>query len=209
MVAKDAFFLGDRRGGTTRWLRVVSFIGLVLAALFLFWLVFLRLTRIAPPLISEALRAAPELPVAVAGARAYVGASWMSRERGVWELHLEGRANLRHGLLAVAPRLTPLARSRTTCSARWRACPSKIAFFLICAGVRLRYRHLPERARSRADEDRPVSAARHDRRRRRFCCCSPWCSTTRCTTSRRGWSTRPCSAARRSPPRAPPPATAI
>src|SRR5262245_34871584 len=84
--------LGNKRPpGARRWgrrLLVAALVApLVLGIAYLF---FVRWTRIEPPPVDPAVRAAAELPVEVRGPRAYVGPSWMSRERGVWELHLVG-----------------------------------------------------------------------------------------------------------------------
>src|SRR5438132_11340529 len=92
MVAKDAYFLGDRRGlkGMRRLWKVAAFAGVGVLLLLAADGLFLRLTRIAPPPIPAEVRAAAELPLTVRDGRAMVGRDWMSRERGVWELHLEG-----------------------------------------------------------------------------------------------------------------------
>ncbi len=144
MVAKDAFFLGDRRSPQVRrrWRRLIV-VGLVAAALCLGWLVFLRLTRIDPPPIAPELRAAAELPVEVRGARAYVGRNWMSRERGVWETHLEGEPYAMGYAQSRLGQRILLEQEDYMFSEMARYVPSKIALFLIRAGVRLRYRHLP------------------------------------------------------------------
>jgi isopenicillin-N N-acyltransferase-like protein len=52
--------------------------------------ILVRATRIAPPPIAAEERTRAELPIEARGARAYVGPAWMGRERGVWEIHLEG-----------------------------------------------------------------------------------------------------------------------
>jgi hypothetical protein len=148
MPAKDAFFLGDSRslmpGGVRRRLRWLAIPAMVAAAFFLAYLIFLRVTRIVPPPISDAARAAAELPVEVKGERAYVGSNWMSRERGVWEVHLEGEPyamGFAHSRLGA--RLL-LAQEDYMFSEMAKFVPSKIALFLIRAGVRLRYRHIPD-----------------------------------------------------------------
>src|SRR5690348_3764793 len=89
MVANDAFLVGNRAPQARRRMRLFLVAGVFLAAVCVSYLVFLRLTRIAPPPIPASVRAAAELPVVVHGPRAYVGPNWMSREHGVWELHLE------------------------------------------------------------------------------------------------------------------------
>jgi hypothetical protein len=140
-MAKDAFFLRDRRG---RGKRVLVISGLVALAVLLGWALFLRITRISPPAISEAVRNAAELPLTVEGGRAMVGHDWMSRERGIWEVHLEGEPyamGFAHSRLG--SRLL-LEQEDYMFGEMARFVPSKLALFLIRAGVRLRYRHLPD-----------------------------------------------------------------
>src|SRR5579871_972664 len=87
MLLVDARFGAQVR----RWPRRLVTGALVALALLLLAIgLFARMTRIAPPPITDDVAAAAERPVEVRGARAYVGANWMSRERGVWEIHLEG-----------------------------------------------------------------------------------------------------------------------
>lgn len=65
--------------------------GLALVALLAIgYAILLRVTRVEPPPISVEERTRAELPLEARGPRAYVGPSWMGRERGVWEIHLEG-----------------------------------------------------------------------------------------------------------------------
>jgi hypothetical protein len=145
MVAKDAFFLGDRRSpDVRRRLRALRWVGLGLLVLLVLYGLFLRWTRIVPPAISDSLRAAAELPVEVKGARAYVGANWMSRERGVYEVHLEGEPySMGFAQARLGSRLL-LEQEDYMFGEMARYVPSKIALFLIRAGVRLRYRHIPD-----------------------------------------------------------------
>jgi hypothetical protein len=146
MVAKDAFFLGERGSGRGARLfrRVLVIGGFSLAAMLVAWLGFLRLTRITPPPISDSARAAAELPMTVEDGRARIGRDWMSRERGIWELHLEGEPyamGFAHSRLGA--RLL-LEQEDYMFDEMARFVPSKVALFLIRAGVRLRYRHLPD-----------------------------------------------------------------
>jgi tetratricopeptide (TPR) repeat protein len=118
----------------------------VLAGLFvalpLTYLVFLRITRIEPPAVSDEVRRAAELPVEIRGARAYLGKNWMSRERGVWEEHLEGEPYaLGYAQSRLGARLL-LEQEDYMFSEMSHYVPSSIARWLIRAGVRLRYRHL-------------------------------------------------------------------
>jgi tetratricopeptide (TPR) repeat protein len=70
--------------------RLLVVVGVLVVALGIGYAIFLRATRILPPLIAADVRARAELPLEARGPRAYVGSSWMSRERGIWEIHLEG-----------------------------------------------------------------------------------------------------------------------
>jgi tetratricopeptide (TPR) repeat protein len=127
------------------WRRALLFCGAALAALGLAYLVFLRATRIDPPPLADAARAQAELPVEVRGQRVYLGPSWMSRERGLWELHLEGEPyalGFQQGRLG-APLV--LEQEDFMFGEMARFVPSRIARFLLRAGVRLRYRHLADR----------------------------------------------------------------
>jgi hypothetical protein len=147
MAAKESLLvLGNKRDlggsrGRGRRLGVIA-VGAV-AALGLAYLVFARVTRIDPPSISDETRRAAELPIEVRGPRAYVGESWMGRERGVWELHLSGdpyALGFAQGRLA--SRLL-LEQEDYMFGEMARYVPSRIAMFLIKAGVRWRYRHIP------------------------------------------------------------------
>jgi isopenicillin-N N-acyltransferase like protein len=151
MTRNSSLLLGNKRGvgaGGGRWRRRLLFAtaGLVVI-LPLAYLVFLRWTRIDPPKIDARIKAAAERPVEVRGERAYLGSSWMSRERGVWEEHLEGDP---YALGFAQGRLgSRLLREQEDFmfSEMAKYVPSRIALFFIRAGVRLRYRgiadHLP------------------------------------------------------------------
>jgi isopenicillin-N N-acyltransferase like protein len=144
MVAKDAFLLADRRGLRSRGVRVAAVLGLIFGVLLVSYLVFLRLTRIVPPAISDELRAASELPIEVKGTRAILGPNWMARDRGVWEIHVEGEPYaMGYAQSRLGSRLL-LEQEDYMFGEMARFVPSKIALFLIRAGVRLRYRNLPE-----------------------------------------------------------------
>lgn len=103
--------------------------------------VFLRLTAIRPP--SEAGVGIVRPPLIVRGPRSYVGTSWLTRERGVWEYHLEGGpfslgyANARLG----SPLL--IEAEEYLFSEMRRYIPSALAMQLVKVGVLLRYRTLP------------------------------------------------------------------
>lgn len=103
--------------------------------------VFLRITAIRPP--SEAGVGISRPPLVVRGPRSYVGASWLTRERGVWEYHLEGGpfslgyANARLG----SPLL--IEAEEYLFSEMRRYIPSALAMQLVKVGVLLRYRTLP------------------------------------------------------------------
>src|SRR5688572_10319302 len=147
MVANDAILLGNKRGAprARRWgRRLLVGGGIALIALLIAYLFFLRLTRIEPPPIDPAVRAAAELPVEVRGPRAYVGPNWMSRERAVWELHLTGdpyAMGWAHSRLGERIRME---QEEYMFGELHKFVPSRIARFLISAGVRLRYRHIPD-----------------------------------------------------------------
>lgn len=116
---------------------VVSLIALLLGS----HRVFLRLTAIRPP--SEAGVGISRPPLVVRGLRSYIGSSWLTRERGVWEYHLEGGpfslgyANARLG----SPLL--IEAEEYLFSEMRRYIPSALAMQLVKVGVLLRYRTLP------------------------------------------------------------------
>jgi len=149
MSPKSSLFLGNKRGtgpgGSRRWLRrlfVATALAVTLAPAT--YLLFLRLTRISPPRVSAEVRTAAEREVEVRGPRAYLGASWMSREHGVWEEHLEGEPySLGYAQARLGSRLL-LEQEDYMFSEMAKYVPSKIALFLIRAGVRLKYRHLAD-----------------------------------------------------------------
>ncbi|HEY7957123.1 MAG TPA: C45 family peptidase [Polyangia bacterium] len=150
MASNSSYLLGSKRvptrsGGGRRWPRRLAYGFIAFAiALPLAYLVFLRMTRIEPPPVDPAVRAAAQEPVVVRGVRAYLGKSWMSRERGIWEEHLEGGP---YALGYAQARLgSRLLREQEDYmfSEMNKWVPSKIARFLIRAGVRLRYRHLAD-----------------------------------------------------------------
>jgi tetratricopeptide (TPR) repeat protein len=133
--------LGNRREGRF-WRRLTLVAVGLLVALPLAYLVFLRLTRIEPPRVSDEVRRAAEQPMVMQGQRAMLGKSWMSRERGVWEEHLEGEPYaLGYAQARLGSRLL-LEQEDFMFSEMSHYVPSSIARWLIRAGVRLRYRHL-------------------------------------------------------------------
>lgn len=103
------------------------------------YLIFLRMTRIAPP-DNLAPQAQPE--VEVHGPRAAVGESWVSRERGIWEYHFSGEPYaMGYAHTRLGNRLL-METDDYMFSEMRRYVPSRLALFAIRAGVRLRYRHL-------------------------------------------------------------------
>src|SRR3954466_13604314 len=95
MPSNNALLLGNKRtersGGGRRWRRRLGIFALAMVVLLpVLYGVFLRWTRLDAPKVDPAVRTAAELPVEIKGPRAYICASWMSRERGVWEEPLEG-----------------------------------------------------------------------------------------------------------------------
>lgn len=120
--------------------------GSLLATVAFLWLgyaLFLRWTRIVPPPEAAARAASMPKPAAVSrGARTYVGDNWMSRERGIWEYHLQGEPlslGYAHSRLG-----TPLlVRTDEYMFSEMRHyVPSQIALFFVRLGVLLRYRGL-------------------------------------------------------------------
>ena len=113
------------------------------ALLWLGYAVFLRWTRIVPPPDAAARAQSLPKPSAVSrGARTFVGESWMSRERGIWEYHLQGdplSIGYAHARLG-----TPLlVRTDEYMFSEMRHyVPSPVALFFIRLGVLLRYRGL-------------------------------------------------------------------
>jgi hypothetical protein len=130
-------------GGGRRRLRTAGVIGgVALIGLFVAYAIFLRMTRILPPAIPDEVRARSELPVAFSGGRVTLGPNFISRDRGIWELHLEGEPYaLGYAQGRLGARLV-LEQEDYMFGEMEKFVPSRIARFLIRAGVRLRYRHL-------------------------------------------------------------------
>ncbi len=146
MAADSSLVLGNRRPpGGRRWLRRLVTAAIVTPlALLIAYAIFMRSTRIDPPRVDPAVRAAAELPVEVRGPRSYVGPSWMSREHGVWEIHLEGEPYaLGYAQARLGARLL-LEQEDFMFAEMARYVPSSVKLFLIRMGVRLRYRKLDE-----------------------------------------------------------------
>jgi hypothetical protein len=142
--AKEALLVGSKRAPAgRRWLtRLGVGLGVTLAALLLMWVLFLRMTRIEPPRVDARTRSAAELPVEVRGARAYIGSSWSSHERGVWELHLTGEPYAMGWAQGRLGNRLFLEAEDYMFAEMGRYVPSKLALWLIRAGVRLKYRHI-------------------------------------------------------------------
>ncbi|HZS36840.1 MAG TPA: C45 family autoproteolytic acyltransferase/hydrolase [Polyangia bacterium] len=143
MASSSSLVLGSRRAPGRRWLRRLTVGSAVtLVVLVVGYLIFLRMTRIDPPPVADDVRAAAEHPLEARGPRAYVGPSWMSREHGVWEIHLEGEPYaLGYAQARLGSRLL-LEQEDFMFAEMARYVPSGVKLFLIRAGVRLRYRHL-------------------------------------------------------------------
>src|SRR4051812_14095165 len=92
MPKSEGLFLGSKpRTAGRRWGRRLALAApVVLFCVFVGYLIFLRMTRVEPPPTEPATRAAAERALEVKGPRAYVGESWLGRERGIWEAHLSG-----------------------------------------------------------------------------------------------------------------------
>ena len=148
--------------GVRRWVRRAAVIvAAALACGLLGYLIFLRMTRIDPPRIDPGVRAAAELPLEVRGPRAYVGESWLGRERGIWEAHLTGEPYALGWAQGRLGNRLFLETEDYMFGEMARYVPSKIALWLIRAGVRLQYRHVgdllpPERAEEIAGMARGV-----------------------------------------------------
>src|SRR6185312_13771177 len=169
MPKSDGLYLGSKgRTVSRRWVRRGA---VVLAGAFfcglIAYLVFLRMTRIEPPRIDPAVRAAAELPLEVKGPRAYVGESWLGRERGIWEAHLTGEPYAMGWAQGRLGNRLFLETEDYMFGEMAKYVPSKIALWLIRAGVRLRYRHVgdllpPERAEEIAGMARGVDDLHSD-----------------------------------------------
>ena len=169
MPKSDGLYLGSKgRAASRRWLRRVAVV--VAGALFcgvVGYLIFLRMTRVDPPRIDPAVRAAAELPLEVRGPRAYVGESWLGRERGIWEAHLTGEPYALGWAQGRLGNRLFLEAEDYMFGEMARYVPSKIALWLIRAGVRLQYRHVgdllpPERAEEIAGMARGVDDLHSD-----------------------------------------------
>ncbi len=116
-------------------------VGLVLG-LWAAYRLFLRWTRIEPPAGAGIGVVRPRAQMR--GQREYVGNSWSSHERGIWEFHLEGEPfalGYAHGRLGT--RLLMDTEEYMFGEMR-RYVPSTLALSAIRMGVLLRYRKLPE-----------------------------------------------------------------
>jgi tetratricopeptide (TPR) repeat protein len=121
----------------------VTFLVLV-AGLFVGYGVLLRATRIAPPEIDSGTRLAARHDLVMRGARAHVGPNWMSRERGVWEVHVEGTPYAMGYAHARLGSRILREQEDYMFSELHHYVPSRIARFLIRAGVRVRYRNVAD-----------------------------------------------------------------
>ncbi|MSP60489.1 MAG: hypothetical protein EXR72_09145 [Myxococcales bacterium] len=137
----SAIILGRPRPRGRHLLRGFGYAVLVIALLAgVAYLVILKITAITPPRLDGLVEHALE----VRGERSYVGASWMSRERGVWEYHLEGdAAQMGYAHTRLGNRLLQEADEFMFAEFRHYV-PSRVARFLISLAVRLKFRHLPD-----------------------------------------------------------------
>lgn len=163
MPKSEGLYLGGTsRAGARRWPRRLALVGAIAAFCMLVgYLIFLRMTRVDPPRIDAAVRAAAERPVEVRGARAYVGDSWLGRERGIWEAHLVGEPYALGWAQGRLGNRLFLETEDWMFGEMARYVPSKLALWLIRAGVRMQYRHVgdllpPERAEEIAGMARAV-----------------------------------------------------
>jgi len=144
MPKSDGLYLGGKaRTASRRWVRrgAVILAGSLFCAL-VAYLIFLRMTRIEPPRLDAGVRAAAELPLEVRGPRAYVGESWLGRERGIWEAHLSGEPYALGWAQGRLGNRLFLEAEDYMFGEMARYVPSKIALWLIRAGVRMQYRHI-------------------------------------------------------------------
>lgn len=144
MPKSEALFLGSKpRTAGRRWGRRIAIVApIVLFCVFVGYLIFLRMTRVEPPAIEPATRAAAELPLEVKGGRAYVGSSWLGRERGIWEAHLNGEPYALGWAQGRLGNRLFLEAEDYMFGEMARYVPSKIALWLIRGGVRMQYRHV-------------------------------------------------------------------
>ncbi len=137
----SATILGKPRPRGGRLVRgiALALIGFV-AVLLLTWAILLRITTIDPPRLDGLV----ELPVEARGVRAYVGPNWLSRERGIWEYHLEGEpAQMGYAHTRLGSRILDETDDYMFAEFhKW--VPSRLARFFISLGVRLKFRHLPD-----------------------------------------------------------------
>lgn len=136
-------FLGQTRAPLARRVyQVLRILGVLFATLFFGYLLFLRMTRIEPPRISAEMRRRAELPLEIRGPRSYIGESWMSRERGIWELHLSGEPYALGWAQARLGQRILLRQEDYLFEEMAHYVPSRVARFFLRSGVRLRYRNL-------------------------------------------------------------------
>ncbi len=162
-TSMNQMILGRPRPKGRRFLRGFGYsVVLLVVGLGVLYALVMKLTAINPPPPEPEW----ELPLEVRGERAYVGPSWLSRERGVWEYHLEGDPYaMGFAHMRLGNRLSTEADDYMFAEMA-RYVPSKIALFMIRLGVRWRYRHLadhvpPDRLREIAGEARAYTD-RHD-----------------------------------------------
>jgi len=144
-MAKDSLMLGSRGGRSVRrWPRRLGWTVLVLGVVLpIAYFIFLRATSISPPDVPASARAAvASLAVEVRGPKTYFGNNWISRERGIWEEHLEGEPFLMGYAQSRLGSRVLREQEDLMFSEMARYVPSKIALFLIRGGVRLKYRNL-------------------------------------------------------------------
>lgn len=163
MPKSEALFLGSKpRTAGRRWGRRLALAApIVLFCMFVGYLIFLRMTRVEPPRTEPATRAAAERALVVKGPRAYVGESWLGRERGIWEAHLSGEPYALGWAQGRLGNRLFLEAEDYMFGEMARYVPSKIALWLIRAGVRMQYRHVgdllpPDRAEEIAGMARGV-----------------------------------------------------
>ena len=135
--------LGTRaraKGGSA--LRLLLWVVAVLGALVLVaHLSIMALTRIDPP---PRPAGAQTPPLEVKGVRAYVGPSWITRERGIWEYHLEGQPwDMGYAHTRLGNRLLMSADDYMFAELDHYV-PSRVARWLIRLGVRWQFRHLTD-----------------------------------------------------------------